>query len=139
MPYWDNRLKFKENINLCDGSRISLYQKIYKYADTWDEFDSMKYKGTKEWHMYLHNSDQPYDSNYDFELLLDTWQMNYVKSRLESAPDWTYDKVKGWFKEMCKPLNSLIQTSADFGTRVIFKGKKTTELMKCYHVFNEEK
>lgn len=138
MAYCNNRLEYKECIKL-NNCRLSVYQKVYKYAETEDEFNSVPYKGTKDYRMYLHNSSQPYDCDYDFELLLDLWQLEYVKKCLESSPDWTYDKVKGWFKEMCEQLNSLTRTSAGpFGNRLVYIGKKTTELMKQYHVFNKE-
>lgn len=139
MAYYNNRLEYKESIRLSDNSRLSIYQKVYKYSDNEEEFNSVPYKGTKDYRMYLHNNSQPYDCDYDFELLLDLWQLEYVKKRLESSPDWTYDKVKGWFKEMCEQLNSLTRTSAGpFGNRLVYRGKKTTELMIQYHVFNKD-
>lgn len=37
MVYCNNRLEYKESIRLSDNSRLSIYQKVYKYSDNEEE------------------------------------------------------------------------------------------------------
>lgn len=127
---YDNRLDYVENIELSDNSRLSIYQKVYK-SDNEDI-----YRKTKYYRMYLHNSNQRYDCDYDFELILDSYQLEYIKSQIHKYTN--YNSVKNWFKEMCEELNTLTITSGPFGNCIILRGKKTTELMIQRRVFNKE-
>lgn len=139
MPYYNKQLDYRERITLSDDSHISIYQKVFKWSENKEEFESMNYKGTKEYKLFLYNPSQRYDCDFDFELIVDLWQLEYIKTYIESHELNDYESIKEWFKNLSSEVHSLYTTqTGPFGNRLVYMGKRTTDLMKQYHVFNKE-
>lgn len=134
MAFCDKKLVYQKEFQMDDGSRLSIYQKFYKYSENEDEFKSMDYVGTKDHRMYLHNSSQPYDSEYDFEMLVDLWQMQYILELFEKT-DKTYESTKELLKKMSEEVNGLTASQAgEWGNRRVLRGVRNTKLVKMYNV-----
>lgn len=139
---YDAILECKNRIELSN-SWISIYQKVYKWAKDGSisekEFESLEYKPTREYQMFLHNNEQALDIEYDFRLIVDKWQLDYITNLLQMNKYLKYDKVRDWFAKLSEEVHSLYKVATGmYGRHISYHGTRTTELMKQYHVFNEE-
>lgn len=141
---YDAVLHYCDRLEFTDQSWISIYQKMYKYvADnemSATEFTNLEYTGTKSYTIFLHNPEQRYDSDYDFKLIVDKWQLDHIINILKTYRDVSYNSIRGWFAELSEEVHSLNKGVAGplFNRRVVYSGIRTTELMIQYHVFNKE-
>lgn len=139
---YDTILQYKDRIELSN-SWISIYQKVYKWVEDGsisdEEFKSLEYKPTREYRMFLHNIEQSFDDEYDFRLIVDKWQLDYIINLLQIHKDLKYNKVRDWFVKLSDEVHSFYATCiGPFGKHLAYHGTRTTELMKQYHVFNKE-
>lgn len=139
---YDTILQYKDRIELSN-SWISIYQKVYKWVENGsisdEEFKSLEYKPTREYRMFLHSIEQSFDDEYDFRLIVDKWQLDYIINLLQIHKDLKYNQIRDWFAKLSDEVHHFnVVAIGPFGKHLAYHGTRTTELMKQYHIFNEE-